>query len=484
MSRTTILYKDIALGAAEDANTSATEGMSNSNPAELSSGITTPAFITLEHNAWLLDGSYVAMDDSKVAFWSQKISGDDCSFDSPPVITVLFDAQYTSTGLTIVFDEATGSRCSLVNVKWYQGEQLKADANFEPDSVQYFCRQNVTSYNKIVITLLKTDLPHRRARVNRLAFGVLRIFDMTEIRSAAITNEMDLLSAELPVSELRWTLDSRSETDFLFQLKQPVEVKNGDSLLGVYYIDGFRRIGSGIYEIECFDAIGVLEESPFDGGVYTNKSAAELLREIVGADFGVEIEANDTALTGAILPCTRREAAQQVLFAWGVCASTDGRSTIRVFKPNGDATDIGLDRTFLGASVETSAIVTRVIVNAHTYSRSSNGSISIGGLKYEDIETAFVVDNPNVTSTDKQRVIEVTNATLVSTEIGQTVAQRVYDYYAKRNAHSAQIVWEGERLGDSVTVPNAWSGTNTGNINRLEIKLSNVVVANCGTIGN
>lgn len=482
MSKTTILYKDIAVGAAEDAELTAAGAMAGSDPALLPEGVSYPAAITGELNAWGLNGKHRILN-GQLAFWSDELSGDDCSFSNPAVITVLFDQQYSSTGITFEFDPATNDWCSLVNIKWYQGETLKADADFAPRTSQYFCEQHVTSYNKVVITLLRTKHPRRRARLNRILFGVLRTFGMTEIRKASITNEMDLLASELPISELKWTLDSQEDAEYLFQLKQPMEVRNGGNLIGVYYIDGSRRIGAGLYDIECFDAIGVLDESTFVGGVYSEKSAAELLAEIIGNDFELEIEVEDTTLTGVILPSTKREAAQQVLFAWGVSAATDGRESIRVFAPGDDAVEIGPDRTFLGTSVETAAIVTRVVVSAHTYTEDTNGSVEIGGIRYKDTVTTYAVDNPNVTATDKQRVVEVTDATLVSPAIGQAVAQRVYEYYAKRNTHTAKIVWEGERLGDAVTMPNGWGGTNTGNINKLEIKLSNTVVAACRTVG-
>lgn len=483
MSKTTVLYKDIAPGAEEDAAVSVSAAMAETSPALLPFGVSPPPIATLERNYWLLDGTYQLIDDQRLAFWSEELSGEDRSFSSPPVITVTFDQQYSSTGITLEFDTATGEYCDRVNIKWYQGDTLKADVEFAPNASRYYCKQSVTSYNKVVVTLNRTALPGRRARLNRILFGVLRDFGMTEIRKASITNEMDLLASELPISVLSWTLDSREDVDFMFQLKQPVEVRNGDSLIGVYYIDGSKRIGSGLYDIECYDAFGVLDEIPFAGGVYTDKSAKELMEEILGGDFELECEVEDTALTGAILPGTKRDAIQQVLFAWGACASTDARESILVFVSGDVPTEIGTDRTFLGASVETSAIVTKVVVTAHSYAQSSGGGVEIGGVKYEDTKTTYTVDNPDVTASDKQSVIEVSDATLVSPAIGQAVAQRVYDYYARRNTHTAKIVWEGDRLGDCATLPNAWGSTNTGNIVRMEIKLSNTVVATCRTVG-
>lgn len=91
--------------------------------------------------------------------------------------------------------------------------------------------------------------------------------------------------------------------------------------------------------------------------------------------------------------------------------------------------------------------------------------------------------NPDVIATDKQNVIEVADATLVSPDIGQATAQRVYDYYAKRITTNAKIVWAGELLGDFVTLPTAWGNTNAGNLRRMEVKLSNTVVATVASLG-
>ena len=483
MSKTTIIYKDIAPGAAEDAAVAASGQMEGSDPTLLPEGHSTPAIATLELNSWLLNGTRKIMDGDTLAFWSEELSGEDGAFANPPEITVSFDQQYTSTGISLEFDAVGGDYCSQLKIAWYQAGALLAEKPFEPDGVLYFCQENVTAYDQIVITLLKTALPYRRARLTKITFGRLREFGMTEIRNAAITHEMDLLALELPVSTMAWTLDSRENVEYMFQEKQPMEAWNGDKAVGVFYIDKAKQIGAGLYNIDCHDAFGVLDESPFAGGIYTDKSAVELLQEILGGEFELSVEVDDMALTGAILPCSKREAIPQVLFAWGVCASTDGRSTVRIFAPGSDPKEIGTDKTFLGASVETDSIVTKVIVTAHEYTEDSEGDVEIGGVYYKDTQTTYTVENPNVTATTKQRVVEVTDAMLVSPTIGQGVAQRVYDYYARRKTRSAKIVWTGERLGDCMTVPNAWGGTTTGNINRLEIKLSNTVVASSRSVG-
>lgn len=484
MSKTVITYKDIAIGAAEDASVSSSNHTQFSDLSSLPfGGLSDEPYITLEHNAWVLNGSRVFRDQNRVSFWSEDLSGADCLFAAPPQITVNFDQKYSSTGISLVFDSATGEYCPFVNIKWYSDGTLLDDMDFYPDGVTYFCSNRVEAYNSIVLTLNATNLPYRRAKLDYIAFGIIRTFGMSEIRSAKITNETSLSSLELPISRFSFTLDSREDVDFLFQLKQPLEVTNGGNLIGVYYIDKSRKTGAGVYNVESEDSIGLLDDVPFPGGSYLGGiSAQALFTQIVDGAFNIQFEIPDTTVYGIIQPCSRREALMQVAFAWGALVSTDGIDGIRVFSTDQVMSEIGSDRVYTGVSVEVGSIVTEVIVTAHSYSIGSGG-VEIGGQSYIDTTKTYSVRNPNVTATDKENVIKVDNATLVSNGNGQDVAQRLYDYHMKRNSNRAKIVWDGEHLGDLVGLPNIWGSSNTGHIAKMEITLSNTIAANCTSIG-
>lgn len=479
MSKTTITYKDVAVGAQEGADFAVVGATDESAPERLATGAEPGGVITLEHNRWLLDGSFDAFyDQSVIAFWSSEISGADGTFSAEPTITITLDQQYSSTGISFVVDDAAGEYVALLNIRWYQGDTLKADQDFTPDNARYFCSKNIKSYDKLVITLKKTCLPHRRAKLNRVVFGVIRHFGMSELRSASITNEMDASAIELPVSAFNWTLRSASDVNYMFQLKQPVEVRNNDNLLGVYYISGSSRQSANVYSIDCDDAIGVLSETPFAGGAYLSGVSAKTLVTALAAPFAVEYADNveDTTLTGVLLEQTAREAIQQVIFAWGVCLATDGGAVLRVFSPGTEPTAIPQTRTFSGASVDTDALVTKVSVTAHTYTASDSGSVKIGGTSYTDETTVYTVSNPNVTASDRENVKAITDATLVSAAIGQDVANRVYAHYAKRNTAAARIVYGGERLGECISVYTPWGTQVTGHLSKMDITLSNTVV--------
>lgn len=484
MSLTYILYRDVAPMAEGDASPLTIDATTFSDTDLLPHGTRPGKIATLEEGQWALTGDYKFLDGKKVAFWSEALSDETRCFAEPPTIEVSFGQQHTCPGITIEFDPDGGNFISRLNIKWYRAAELLADIDFSPDSTEHFCQQTVEAFDKLVIALYESNLPYRRAKINRITFGRNRRFGMEALRSASVIRQSDLLSAEIPVSTLDVGIDDHSDLGFMFQRKQPVEAWNGSTRLGVFYITEHTRTAASIYTLNCHDAWGVLDEAPFAGGAYNAVSAAEILRSIIEPDFELDVSGVvDTPLTGIIVPCTRREAAQQVLFAAGWVSATDSGNGIRVFALDTVLKVIGKNRVYSGASSSVSALTTEVQVVAHTYTESSQGTVEINGVKYNDTTTLFKVTNPTVTANDKASIVEVTDATLVSPDIGQAVTQRVYDYYLLRQRDTAKIVWDGERVGDYVQIPTAWQESHTGHIEKMTITLSNTVAASLETVG-
>lgn len=478
MSETKIIYRDIAPGAEDAASVTTSGAQPFSQIAQLPHGLDCVPTCTCELNHWGLDGVYTLRGNRSVAFWSAEISDADGAFDSPPVITITLSENFSSTGISLVFGD--GNWAASVKIDWYLQSTLRASKTFSPNRAEYFCSNKVTSYDKVVLTFLASHLPYQYIKLEHIVFGVVRTFGMEELRGSNVVKEMNLIAEELPVSNLNWTLQSRDNVDYLFQFKQPVEVQNGGETLGVFYIDDSTRLGESTYDIKCIDAIGVLDESPFPGGDYlSGVSATALLTAIVDGAFQVDITVPDVTLYGLLLPSTRREAVQQVLFAWRACAATTSTGTIRVFHPaETEPVDLGKDRTVPGVSARREPAVTAVKVTAHTYTEDSSGSIELDGVKYADAKQVFTVTNPEATSADRERVISVSNATLVGPAIGTAVAQHVFDYYNRRDTLRGEVVWDSDTLGELVLMPNDWSDGLEGHIVKMEIKLSNTVIAN------
>lgn len=477
MSKTTIVYRDIPPGATDDSTITSADATPFSDPQSLVEENYTPAAITGELNEWILDGTPQIV--TSVPWWSKQISGTDCLFSDPPQIEIEFGEQYTSKGICLAFSENATAYADNVNIKWYQQDILKSDKDFTPDSYFYFCENAVESFDKIVITLLSTTMPRKYAKLDYIVFGVTWTFDMTSIRNARITEQIDLISNTVSIGELQWELENKDNIDFIFQFKQPMQVMNDGRNVGVYYIDEHERLSRLRYRLMCHNAFGILDSETFPDGVYNAYSAKTLLSDIVGNDFEIVYDGNieDKQLTGILKDCTKRAAIQQVLFAWGICASCEA-GYIRVFVPSTTAKTIDKNYVYTGMSISTSAIVTEVQLTAHQYTQDLTGSIEIGDTKYTDTQTVYTVKNPDVTANTKQNVKTFTSATLVSPDIAQALAQHIYDYYTRRDTAAGKIVWNGEKLGDCVTIPNAWDESSTGNIQRLEYTISNTIAAN------
>lgn len=202
-----VIYEDIAVGADEDAVFTATNKADFSDVSQLATGIPVQNAMTLELNQIGLDGSFVVRDSTQ-AYWSSVRSGEDCLLSSPPVITINFDAQYTSLGLSLEMD--TLNFCTLLHIAWYRGAEVIAESDFTPDTANYFCQQTAEAYNKIVITFKRTNLPFRYIRLGKIVFGINRTFLSDEIRSGTILCEISPTSEDLSTNTADWTLDSKT----------------------------------------------------------------------------------------------------------------------------------------------------------------------------------------------------------------------------------------------------------------------------------
>lgn len=475
---TNIRYLEIDPTAAADASVSAPAGFAHNDDGVIYGDAMKP-YITLEQHSWALNGTREVMQATDaVAWWDDDLSGADGTIASPPTLTITFSQSHSSVGISLEFDTALKEWCSEVNLKWYNGSTLLADEDFEPDAPLYFCEQSVTAFNKVMLTLNKTDKPYRRAKLNRIVFGLIRDFSMEQVKEGKITAQCHLVSAELPISKFSWTLIDDESVENMFMFKQPVEITNSGNLLGVYYIDETRKKARNMYDLECIDAIGILDTSNYAGAYYSsNTSAQTMVTNVLGGEFDVTFEATDVSLKGIVPAGTKRHALQQILFAWGAVATTDGVRGIRIFDLPASGETKPTEEIYTEGTIEKTAIVTQINITTHSFSQSSSGDIDIGGTKYKDTTSVYTWNNPDAAPTDKPNVINVTDAWLVNSNNAATVAARLAAYYAMRDTSKAKMVWTGEKLGDKLTIDNSWSDPKTGYVRVMEMILSNVIAA-------
>lgn len=474
-------YQDVAPGAAEDASVTATGAASLSTPALLPHGSDNGAeYATLEPGYWALDGSRKIYDYEDISFWSNALSSASGVFSTPPVITITTSQRYTSLGISLLM--RVDSWISELEAAWYQGATELERQTYTPDGLSYFCAAEVTAWDKIVLTVKKTSKPYRRARIDKILFGILRVFNRDEIGSgsAKVVQQIDPSGRELAFNTLDWTLRSRDAVEYMFQFKQPVAAYDGDTLIGTFYVDEAARRGGKLYDVRCTDAIGVLDTDYFPDAYLSGANAGTLAADIC-AGFPLDMDAALAAKTvsGVLVGLTRRQALQQLCFAIGAIADTSGSNAVRIFPlPTGAETEIPPSRTRPGGQVQTDPIVTALVLTWHAWSTtpSDAGSVTIGGVTYYDAPGTVRIDNPLATANDKPNVVEISDAMLVSAADAAATAQRVYGILTRRDRHQLRFRLVGEKPGDRTETTTPWDDVLTGNYIRGTLSLGGFVL--------
>lgn len=481
-----LVYEDIAVGADEAATVSASNKESFSDLAAVPFGVEPPAIATAELNGWGLSHDYEVMKNQPFAYWSKERSGADCVFTTPPVITVDFSVQQTSTGLTFSFAKAAMDYCRKISVVWYQDGAIKSSGTYYPDSTLFIVENVVEAFDKLVITFEETSLPGKRVKLEKLMIGVQREIEGDELTSAKFVHEVDLISDIVPINVFDANFNNDKKVDFIFQRTQPVEAFNGSELIGVYYIEGSERTGTNSYSISCMDAIGILDLSEYAGNIWIEDTPlTTILADVLGGLFTADIDPafTNSKLRGYIPECTRREALQYVAFALGAVVDTSGSNKIRLYPmPLGKGPEIPAAKTYIGGKVEIEAPVTEVTVTAYVFFDERPGedqeSVNVGGVEYRYYTDTKHAYNPDIVSTTLPRKLKFDKSYLVNLSNAQALADNIMAYYMRRENYNFEHVVEGQKVGDRVAAYLPWEAeARNGNITKMTVTYSGIVSA-------
>lgn len=480
-----LIYKDITPGADTDAAVSTSTAEALADASLLPFGVPSAAVATLEPNGWGLTQDYKTYNGQAVAFWSKDISGADCSFATPPTITVTFSERRTTTGLSVMFSRASGDYCAQISVAWYQGATLLASETYAPTSTLFVARKTVNGFDKLVFTFERTSLPNRRVKVEEILFGIVREFTARELTGASFMHEISLISDTIPVNVMDAAICSASDADMLFQSKQPFEGYNGETLIGTYYVDTGKRTGSSTFDVSCHDIIGVWDTDETAGGIwFEDTPLTDILAEVFGdiSVFDIAEEYAASTLRGYVPAGTKRAALQHIAFALGAVVDTAGTAKVRIFPaPTGTGAAIPAARTFSGGSIETAAKVTEVTVTAYVIFDERPGdndeSVEHNGVKYRYYTDTKHAHNPDVISSDPENKVKYIGAYLVNLSNAQALADNLMAYHRRREKYAFAHVLDGQAPGDRVSAALPWGGTAQGNITKMTISVSGIAVS-------
>lgn len=549
MTRTTrceILFRMVDVTAHDDSTPSCEDVQPFVNLQQLKEDeLKVANYATLERNHFVLDGSMKLFPDSpsteKMGLWSKSRSGADGLFPAPIVLDVKFKEPHSSLGLMFRFQEYTNDYCNHLSITWYGGDggQLSSQ-EYWPDSAYYFCDHQIHEYSRVAITFYEANRADRYLRVAEVIFGVVRIFGDSNLISATALEETDPVSTQLKINTLNFKFHSDGEFSLLdmrgvwsfLQWKQKMhvyETVSGEkAYLGAYYLDEPEAESENETSMKCIDLLGVIDQTTFKGGMYVDKPAADLIKEIMisageSGGFALDEALASIKLDGWIPICTHREALHQVAFAIGAVVDCSRSEQIRLYPfPTTASGTVGYDCKVIGHQVKLETLVTGVEITAHTYTPAEptdqdqelqNGFLPVGvheitwqqpihtlsisgatlaehGVNYAKVnvvtEGTVVVkgkpyhDNavvcgaylPELPPGAKANIRRADGATMVSAKSAPDVAKRLYDYYQLRYQDSGSILLSSDQVGQRVMLESMDGQRIDGIVESLEIDLT------------
>lgn len=496
-------YGDIAVGAKEDMNYTVTNNSDYCVPNifKKSGKALNYAFLG-EPYAVALDGSLniIPSDYSNVfPLISSELSGEDGTFTNPVVLTATTDKQYSSIGITIVFDTYTNNHSRNIHVAWYKDGAVLFESDYQPDSARYFVDKEVEFFDKLVITFYDINMPQNRLHVNDIIIGKITTFDKTIITKLSLLHEIDPIAESISINTVDVDLSTTYKEDLSLQKKQPMYTYFDDELVQTTFVTKWNERP---YQISTESYISLLEDTNFNGGMYTNKSVVELVDEILtpaGVPYSIDSALSSKTLTGYLPICTRREALRQVAFAIMATVNTAYNESVQIISLSDTVQGI-LDETntFSGQSVNYQDKITKVELTAYAYVPSqttttlynaaesgtgnninvtfsepihsltiSNGNILqsganyaiintsntkcvLSGKKYDVTQTVITKENPNTLPSDIENIKSLSNNTLISRDIADAVAEHCINYLSQRYSINEKVIMGDLRIGDTV----------------------------------
>lgn len=448
----------------------------------------------------VLDGTTTAFpsvpEHANLGLWSEQISQDDGSFTTPIVLTLTASGQYSSQGLTLTFDTYNEIFANHINIKWMRDNVTLENVNFFPDEAKYFCRQQVENYNKVVITFYSLNMPKNRLKLRVIDYGYGTFFYGDELRNVKLIQEIDPISTQISINTADFTLDSKSDMEYSFQVKQPLSVYFNGELKATTFVKKSTRKAKKLWNIQSEDYIGLLDSIPYYGGIYDNKNATELLTDIftvAKVPYSIEDVFAGAVVTGYIPYTTCRDALMQVAFAIQAVVDTSNSEVVKVFALEEDVKQIvPLNRIMQGQNFADDETVTGVEVTVHSYKPTiettdlydatesgtgenifvkfseplhdlsiTNGEIISSGTNYAVINANAGCllrgktymhttqtrrkNNPVVLASEVEKIVAIDNATLVSQYNIDNVLEKCYNWLIKTNQTNLKIV-EGKHV--------------------------------------
>jgi len=243
-----------------------------------------------------------------------------------------------------------------------------------------------------------------------------------------------------------------------------------DSILEGTEINGWLPIGS---------IKKALQQIGFAAGAYISCSRSgivKITKTILASDllvFDYAISRSQKGLSQSLT--LKPQVTGVVITTHGYFCDTSPETPDTLFNewmPAGTKT-IFFDRPVLASSIGAyggSATVTEQNINYAVISRATDGVAVITGYYYKDSIGEVSVYNP--TASDYQKILTINNATLITNENGETIAQHLYDYYQQRYLQKFRLFATDVQVGKSMLIDIFQNSQLGGFVEKMNINLT------------
>lgn len=526
MSKLSIIYEDIPVGAKENSTITVTDKQDFSNLEQLKQEVAYKNYGTCEKNQFILDGTYELFPDDPttevMCLWSNSMTGESCDFAAPLVLNSTLDALYKSVGVSFSFADGY---CSRLQIKWFRNDLLLSEMEFTPNNEMFFCQNSVEDFNKVQITFYSWSRPYAYLKLIKLDYGVIRKFYDDELQNVSTIEEISPISEEITINTLDFVLNSKTDTEFIFQSKQPLKLIFDGITRGIYFIDKFKRTAPNIYKIGGVDYIGLMDKTTFAGGIYENKNAFALAGEIFGnIPFEMSNELKTKTVTGYLPIDSQRNACMQLAFAIGGVVDTSRGDKVRIFTLDSTVKKhFTNSEVFYGQAFNDTDKVTGVRLTEHKYTQIEetkelfkgvgtnlyvkfdepvwalsivNGTILqshsnyailnastgcvLSGKAYNHSTVIKEQKNPLVSATDLENIVSIENATLISENNSNDILVKIYEFYKNQGKSSIKLISSDVKVGDCIEYDTVYLGVKKGIVTSMRYGLNgNTIVAEC-----
>ena len=455
---------------------------------------------TLERNLWVLDGSreiLPASDYGENGYIGDVICGASRTFSKNPIVSVNFSKVFTDliTGVSIVWSNVFGEYATDFIVTAYNDNKVVATETVTGNTeVSLTVYVDIVNYNKITVEVLKWSIPHRRARITAIQIGTDLIYTKNDIMTFSHSQDVDLISASLPKSEISFSIDnvnnsfnpnnSESLAKYLME-RQEVKVKYGYKLddkvewidSGTFYISEWDAPQNGLEA--NFTARDILEfmTGTFYKGVFatgTKRTLYKLAEEVLqdanlpldetGSVRWVIDESLKNIYTDAPLPVDTHANCLQLIANAGSCAIwQDRKGLLHIERLVPAVSDYGITlfNSYSPSEITLSKPLKRVDVMCYSYSYNSEESTELYNDTVEITGTIDVIVNysgaaigvsANVSGGTLNSAEYYANACVLNITATGSVTITVTGY--SLTSSSSVVTVESGTSGETITIDN------------------------------